>query len=95
MSRFSNLSHVIWHCQYHIVRVPKYRYRILKGEVKEEVKKCIHFFCSMNDSKVEEPKFRFKIKFDGVDSSRLPFLRAAVLCMAQGNTTSSGRGFLL
>jgi REP element-mobilizing transposase RayT len=24
MSRFQKLSHVIWHCQYHIVWVPKY-----------------------------------------------------------------------
>jgi len=27
MSRFEKLTHVIWHCQYHIVWVPKYRYR--------------------------------------------------------------------
>ncbi|RJY11128.1 transposase [Parashewanella spongiae] len=31
MSRFEKLSHVLWHCQYHIVWVPKYRFRILKG----------------------------------------------------------------
>ena len=33
MSRFKKLSHVIWHCQYHIVWVPKYRYRVLSGEI--------------------------------------------------------------
>ena len=33
MSRFSKLSHVIWHCQYHIVWVPKYRYRVLTDKV--------------------------------------------------------------
>jgi len=37
MSRFKRLSHVIWHCQYHIVWVPKYRFRILKSQVAEEV----------------------------------------------------------
>ncbi|CAA9891795.1 transposase (fragment) [Candidatus Methylobacter favarea] len=31
MSRFQKLSHVIWHCQYHIVWVPKYRDKVLKG----------------------------------------------------------------
>ncbi len=31
MSRFEKLTHVLWHCQYHIVWVPKYRYRVLKG----------------------------------------------------------------
>ena len=33
MSRFQKLSHVLWCCQYHIVFVPKYRYRVLKGEL--------------------------------------------------------------
>ena len=41
MSRFQKLSHVIWHCQYHIVWVPKYRYKVLKGKIGEEVKKTI------------------------------------------------------
>ena len=35
MSRFRKLSHSIWHCQYHIVWVPKYRYRILVGAVRD------------------------------------------------------------
>jgi putative transposase len=29
MSRFRKLSHTIWHCQYHIVWIPKYRFRML------------------------------------------------------------------
>jgi putative transposase len=33
MSRFQRLAHVIWHCQYHIVFVPKYHFRVLNGEV--------------------------------------------------------------
>ena len=37
MSRFRKLSHTIWHCQYHIIWVPKYRYRVLQGEIAEEV----------------------------------------------------------
>ena len=41
MSRFQKLSHVIWHCQYPIVWVPKYRYKVLKGKIGEEVKKTI------------------------------------------------------
>ena len=41
MSRFEKLSHVIWHCQYHIVWVPKYRYRILQGKVGFEVGKSV------------------------------------------------------
>ena len=41
MSRFQKLSHMIWHCQYHIVWVPKYRYKVLKGKIGEEVRKTI------------------------------------------------------
>ena len=44
MSRFERLSHVIWHCQYHIVWVPKYRLRILTGEVGREVFHCIQAY---------------------------------------------------
>lgn len=44
MSRFRKLSHTIWHCQYHIVWTPKYRYRILAGEVGAEVNRCIRAF---------------------------------------------------
>ncbi len=41
MSRFKRLSHTIWHCEYHIVWVPKYRYRVLQGKLKEEVELCV------------------------------------------------------
>ena len=44
MSRFSKLSHVLWHCQYHIVWVPKYRYRVLTGKVGFEVMKTVRVF---------------------------------------------------
>ena len=44
MSRFKKLSHVVWHCQYHIVWSPKYRYRVLTGKVAEEVNTCIQVF---------------------------------------------------
>ena len=33
MSRFARASHVIWHCQYHLVWVPKYRFRMLQGPI--------------------------------------------------------------
>ena len=45
MSRFAKLTHVLWHCQYHFVWCPKYRYRILDGQVKREVDRCIRLFC--------------------------------------------------
>ena len=41
MSRFSKLTHTLWHCQYHIVWTPKYRYRVLEGNIGKEVGVCI------------------------------------------------------
>jgi len=54
MSRFKKLSHAVWHCTYHIVWTPKYRYRILKGEIKNEVEYCIRMFSSQNGCTIEE-----------------------------------------
>jgi REP-associated tyrosine transposase len=54
MSRFNKLSHVLWHCQYHIVWVPKYRYRILTGEVAKEVHNCINIYCARLGCEVVE-----------------------------------------
>lgn len=52
MSRFKRLSHAIWCCEYHIVWVPKYRYRILKGAVVEELKKMIEVYCGRLDCEI-------------------------------------------
>lgn len=54
MSRFNKLSHVLWHCQYHIIWVPKYRYRILTGAVRREVFECIQVNSSRLDCQVIE-----------------------------------------
>lgn len=54
MSRFRKLSHTIWHCQYHIIWVPKYRFRILRGEIAEEVRAAIHGFVERMEGEVVE-----------------------------------------
>ena len=54
MSRFRKLSHTIWHCQYHMVWVPKYRYRILTGLVAEEVERCICAFSERLGAEIVE-----------------------------------------
>jgi len=53
-SRFRKLSHSIWHCQYHIVWVPKYRFRVLQGKVKEAVDSGIHAICGYAGCEVVE-----------------------------------------
>ena len=54
MSRFQRASHVLWHCQYHLVWVPKYRFRVLKGAVGKEVYKCVMVFCQQLGCEVVE-----------------------------------------
>ena len=54
MSRFRKLTHAIWHCQYHLVWVPKYRFRVLEGEIREEVSTCVNVFCEQSACEVVE-----------------------------------------
>jgi putative transposase len=54
MSRFKKLSHTLWHCQYHIVWTPKYRLRILEGDVAEEVCHCVRSFSGQKQCEVNE-----------------------------------------
>ena len=46
---FRKLSHSIYECKYHIVFCPKYRYRVLRGEVAEYVTREIYLLCSHKD----------------------------------------------
>ena len=54
VSRFRKLSHVLWHCQYHLVWVPKYRYRVLQDDTGHEVIKCLHLFSSYKGCEIIE-----------------------------------------
>ena len=54
MSRFRKLSHTLWHCQYHIVWVPKYRFRILSGRIKSGVETCVRTFSDQQKAEVVE-----------------------------------------
>ncbi len=48
-TRFKRLSHSIYECKYHIVFCPKYRYRILKGDVAVYVEQEIRQLCKQKD----------------------------------------------
>ena len=54
MSRFRRLSQTIWHCQYHIVWVPKYRFKILTGKVAKMVENCARAFSEQQGCEVLE-----------------------------------------
>ena len=54
MSKYKKLSHVIYKCDYHIVWVPKYRLRILKGAIKTLVERDIRMLCEWKSCEVQE-----------------------------------------
>ena len=67
MSRFEKLAHVLWHCQYHIVWVPKYRYRVLRDRIKEEVRKTLiiqseRLGCQIVELNIQEDHVHLLIK---------------------------------
>src|ERR1035437_7940336 len=54
MSKYKKLAHVIYKCDYHIVWVPKYRFRILKGIIKELIEHDIKMICEWKSCEIEE-----------------------------------------
>ncbi len=54
MGKYRKLSHVVYQCNYHIVWVPKYRYRILTGAIRDAVEKDIYTLCQWKEVEVME-----------------------------------------
>lgn len=54
MGKYKKLSHVVYKCEYHIVWVPKYRYGILTGAIKELVEEDIRMLCEWKGCEVQE-----------------------------------------
>ena len=54
MSKYKKLSHVVYKCDYHIVWVPKYRFRILKGAIKTLVEVDMRMLCEWKQCEIQE-----------------------------------------
>jgi len=48
------MSHSVLDCAYHIELTPKYRCRILKGKVKEEMEESLNVFCEQKGCFITE-----------------------------------------
>lgn len=53
-SKYRKLSHVVYKCDNHIVWTPKYRYRVLFGEVKSLVEKDMRMLCEWKSVEILE-----------------------------------------
>ena len=54
MGKYKKLSHVVYKCEYHIVWVPKYRFRILTGQVKQLIEEDIRMLCEWKKCEIQE-----------------------------------------
>ena len=54
MGKYRKLSHTVYKCDYHIVWAPKYRYRVLKGELASLLTRDLHILCKMKEVVIEE-----------------------------------------
>ena len=66
MSRFKKLSQTLRHCQYHLVWTPKYRYKVLRGEIARETEYCIRGFseklgCEINEFNIQNDHVRLLV----------------------------------
>jgi putative transposase len=50
--------HATYQCKYHFVWAPKHRFRVLKGEVKEEPKKIMAQICENMDIEIIRGAYR-------------------------------------
>ena len=54
MAKYRRLAHAVYQCTYHVVWVPKYRYRVLTGGVAELIDHDIRSLCEWKDVEVLE-----------------------------------------
>lgn len=50
----SSLSHTRWKCQYHIVFIPKYRRKVMYGNVKADVREVLKRLCEFKKVQIIE-----------------------------------------
>ena len=58
----NSLAHTKWNCKYHIVFAPKYRRKIIYGQLKRDIANILSMLCKRKGVKiVEAEKSIFKI----------------------------------
>ena len=54
MGKYRKLTHVVYKCDYHIVFTPKYRFRILTGEISRMLEQDIRSICQWKEVEIDE-----------------------------------------
>lgn len=54
MTEYRSLNHSRWECKYHIVFIPKYRKKIIFGQIKQYLGEVFRKLASQRESEIEE-----------------------------------------
>ena len=50
----NSLSHTTWNCKYHVVFAPKYRRKIIYGQIKEDMANILSMLCKRKEIEIIE-----------------------------------------
>ena len=54
MTNYRSLNHTKWRCQYHVVFIPKYRKKVIYGELRRYLGEVLRRLAQQRESEVEE-----------------------------------------
>ena len=54
MNEYQSLSHTKWECKYHVVFIPKYRRKVLYGQVRQDLGEVLRELARQKESRIEE-----------------------------------------
>ena len=54
MNEYQSLSHTKWECKYHVVFIPKYRRKVLYGQIRLELGEVFRELARQKESRIEE-----------------------------------------
>ena len=54
MDDYESLSHTKWECKYHVVFIPKYRRKVLYGELRQHLGDVFRKLALQKESRIEE-----------------------------------------
>ena len=101
MRQVESLNHTRWECKYHIVFIPKYRRKVLFGQIRKELGEIFHRLARQKDSLIEEGRLMadhvhmmISIPPKHVVSQVVVLSKGKVRFILRGRT-SAGKGILL
>ena len=54
MSKYKTLQHTEWECKYHVIFIPKYRRKVLYGELRRHLGEVLRRLARQKESEIEE-----------------------------------------